>query len=329
MPAGAEAAPPPLVSASGLTRHFTAGGGLLAARTPPVRAVESVDFDIRRGEVLGVVGESGCGKSTLGRLVLRLIEPTRGQVSFAGHDLGALAPRALRRFRRHMQMIFQDPFGSLNARMTVGEALREPLALHRGLRGGQAREAAAELLEQVGLRGEHLDRYPRMFSGGQRQRIAIARALASGPDFIVADEPVSALDVSIQAEVINLLQSLQADLDLTLMFISHDLSVIEVISDRVMVLYLGRVMELAPVEALFGAPLHPYTAALLQAAPGTGAARKLLLGGEIPSPASPPSGCVFRTRCPFAITACAESVPPLRQMAPGHWKACIRDDLDL
>jgi oligopeptide/dipeptide ABC transporter ATP-binding protein len=185
------------------------------------------------------------------------------------------------------------------------------------------------LLEQVGLRGEHLDRYPRMFSGGQRQRIAIARALASGPDFIVADEPVSALDVSIQAEVINLLQSLQADLDLTLMFISHDLSVIEVISDRVMVLYLGRVMELAPVEALFGAPLHPYTAALLQAAPGTGAARKLLLGGEIPSPASPPSGCVFRTRCPFAITACAGDVPPLRQMAPGHWKACIRDDLDL
>jgi oligopeptide/dipeptide ABC transporter ATP-binding protein len=319
----------PLIRARGLSKHFSSGGGLFSAVKPPIRAVENVDIDIARGEVLGVVGESGSGKSTLGRLILRLIEPTSGSVRFEGHDLGRLNPREMRRFRRHMQMIFQDPFASLNARMTIGDALLEPLSLHRGLKGPAAREAAATLLEKVGLSGSHMARYPRMFSGGQRQRIAVARALASGPSFIVADEPVSALDVSIQAEVINLLQSLQADLNLTLMFISHDLSVVETVSDRVMVLYLGRVMELAPTEALYAKPRHPYTAALLQAAPGMAAVRRHVLKGEIPSPSNPPSGCVFRTRCPFAIDDCAKAVPPLSAVGPDHFKACIRDDLDL
>jgi oligopeptide/dipeptide ABC transporter ATP-binding protein len=229
-----------------------------------------------------------------------------------------------------MQMVFQDPFASLNARMTVGDALAEPLRLHRRLSASEARDAAADLMRKVGLTSEHLGRYPRAFSGGQRQRVAIARALASEPKFIVADEPVSALDVSIQAEVINLLRDLQRDLGLALMFIGHDLSVVEIIADRVMVLYLGRVMEEAPTEALYARPAHPYTAALMQAAPGARRDRPgIVLSGEIPSPRNPPSGCVFRTRCPFALPACAEGRPTLREIAPGHRKACIRDDLVL
>jgi oligopeptide/dipeptide ABC transporter ATP-binding protein len=251
-------------------------------------------------------------------------------VFFGGTDLGVLAPVELRRFRRHMQMIFQDPFASLNARMTVGDALVEPLRLHRGLSRTDALEEAARLMEKVGLTHEQLARYPRAFSGGQRQRVAIARALASSPSFIVADEPVSALDVSIQAEILNLLQDLQRGLGLALMFISHDLSVVEVVSDRVMVLYLGRVMELAPTEALYARPAHPYSAALMAAAPGSDRKdERLILSGEIPSPSDPPSGCVFRTRCPFAVSDCARTVPPLREIAPGHRKACIRDDLVL
>lgn len=324
------AATMPLVEAEGLTKHFHQSGGLFGNSGAPIRAVEAVDLAIAPREVLGVVGESGSGKSTLGRLVLRLVEPTAGIARFDGHDLDTLEGWELRRFRRNMQMIFQDPFASLNARMTVGDALAEPLRLHRGLKGKDAEAVATQLLQQVGLEPRHIKLYPRAFSGGQRQRIAIARALASQPRFIVADEPVSALDVSIQAEVVNLLQKLQRDLGLALMFISHDLSVVEVIADRVLVLYLGRVMEVAPTEALYRRPAHPYTAALLQAVPGARTAGdRLILKGEIPSPAAPPSGCVFRTRCPFAIDDCAKVVPPLRDVASNHVKACIRDDLSL
>jgi len=320
----------PLVEARGLTKDFSVGGGFLTRPGPPLRAVDSVSLAIAPGEVLGVVGESGSGKSTLGRLLLRLLEPTSGAIRFDGQDLLALPPGELRRFRRHMQMVFQDPFASLNARMTIGDALAEPLRLHRGLGRREAEDAAADLMRKVGLTREHLGRYPRAFSGGQRQRVAIARALASNPRFIVADEPVSALDVSIQAEVINLLRDLQSDLGLALMFISHDLSVVEILADRVMVLYLGRVMEEAPTDALYARPAHPYTAALMQAAPGSRRDRpRLELAGEIPSPRNPPSGCVFRTRCPFAVPACAEARPDLREIAPGHRKACILDDLAL
>ena len=322
----------PLVRARGLTKDFEGGGGGLLGRAEnPLRAVAEVSLDVARGEVLGVVGESGSGKSTLGRLLLRLVEPTEGTITFDGEDVSTMPQRELRRFRRHMQMIFQDPYASLNARMTIGDALTESLRLHRGLSRSDGRDAAAALLAQVGLTREHLSRYPRAFSGGQRQRVAIARALASNPRFIVADEPVSALDVSIQAEVINLLQDLQRELGLSLMFISHDLSVVEIIADRVMVLYLGRIMETAPTEALFSRPAHPYTAILMQAAPGARRrSERLLARGEIPSPRDPPSGCVFRTRCPFAIQACGEGGrPALREVAPGHFKACIRDDIAL
>ena len=320
----------PLISARGLTKDFGAPGGFLRAKGRPVRAVDDVSFDIAQGEVLGVVGESGSGKSTLGRLLLRLIELTSGEVRFDGQDLSGMPPRDLRKFRRNMQMIFQDPYASLNPRMTIGDTLTESLRLHRGLARSEAADAAASLLGQVGLTAEHLKRYPRAFSGGQRQRVAIARALASQPRFIVADEPVSALDVSIQAEVINLLQNLQRELQLSLMFISHDLSVVEIMSDRVMVLYLGRTMEIAPTEELFARPAHPYTVALMQAAPGAShRGQRLVLSGEIPSPSNPPSGCVFRTRCPFAVKACGEVRPALRETSPGHFKACIRDDLAL
>jgi len=314
----------PLLQAHGLRKHFPAAGGQV------VHAVEDVSFELAEGEVLGLVGESGSGKSTLGRLVLRLIEPSAGRVEIDGTDVTALAPAPLRRFRRHMQMVFQDPYASLNPRMKVSDALIESLLLHGVCSKAEARDAALRLLTEVGLKPDFLDRYPKAFSGGQRQRIAIARALAPRPRFIVADEPVSALDVSVQAEVVNLLKDLQQTLGLAMLFISHDLSVVETISDRVMVLYLGRPMEIAPTASLFDRPLHPYTAALLAAAPGgrRGMPKRLVLKGEIPSPTAPPSGCVFRTRCPFAIEACAGAVPALRQVDPGHFKACIRDDLD-
>jgi oligopeptide/dipeptide ABC transporter ATP-binding protein len=312
----------PLVRAAGMHKHFEGGGHV-------VRAVQDVSFELAPGEVLGLVGESGSGKSTLGRLVLRLLEATGGRVEVEGTDIHALSPARLRRFRRKMQMVFQDPFASLNPRMTVGAALAESLLLHGICSKAQVRERAAALLAQVGLQPDMLDRYPKAFSGGQRQRVAIARALAPEPRFIVADEPVSALDVSVQAEIVNLLQDLQANLGLAMLFISHDLSVVESVADRVMVMYLGRTMEIAPTESLYRRPAHPYTAALLQAAPGGQRTRTLVLRGEIPSPAAPPSGCVFRTRCPFAIDACARQVPELRAVGAGHFKACIRDDLPL
>ena len=321
----------PLVETRGLQKHFPIKQGLLGRTVGQVRAVEEVDLAVAPGEVLGLVGESGSGKSTVGRLLLRLLDPTRGEIRFAGQDITRLSRGQLRPVRRRLQMIFQDPFGSLNPRMTVGAALDEAMRVHSVGTATSRRDRAAALLERVGLPAASLKRYPRAFSGGQRQRIAIARALAVEPEFIVADEPVSALDVSIQAEVVNLLQGLQRDLGLALLFISHDLAVVEVIADRVMVLYLGRVMELAPTEALFRSARHPYTRALLSASPGrTGGARRerMVLSGEIPSPANPPSGCVFRTRCPFAIEDCARVVPELREVAPGHSKACIRDDLD-
>jgi oligopeptide/dipeptide ABC transporter ATP-binding protein len=321
----------PLIETRGLQKYFPIRQGLLGRTIGQMRAVEEVDLAVAPGEVLGLVGESGSGKSTVGRLLLRLLDPTRGEIRFAGQDITRLSRGQLRPVRRRLQMIFQDPFGSLNPRMTVGAALDEAMRVHSVGTATSRRDRAAALLERVGLPAASLKRYPRAFSGGQRQRIAIARALAVEPEFIVADEPVSALDVSIQAEVVNLLQGLQRDLGLALLFISHDLAVVEVIADRVMVLYLGRVMELAPTEALFRSARHPYTRALLSASPGrTGGARRerMVLSGEIPSPANPPSGCVFRTRCPFAIEDCARIVPELREVAPGHSKACIRDDLD-
>ncbi|MDX6750184.1 ABC transporter ATP-binding protein (plasmid) [Geminicoccaceae bacterium 1502E] len=321
----------PLVAGHGLRMHFPIRRGLLSREVGRVRAVEDVDLAIAPGEVLGVVGESGSGKSTLGRMVLRLLEPTAGRVVFDGTDITGLKAGELRAFRRHMQMIFQDPFSSLNPRMTIRSTLGEAVRLHGLARGGEVDDRVAEALTAVGLARSHMHRYPKAFSGGQRQRLAIARALAVQPRFIVADEPVSALDVSIQAEIVNLLDQLRRELQLTMMFISHDLAVVELISDRVLVLYLGRIMEIGPARGLFAAPLHPYARALIDAVPGRhgrGGTRRLL-GGEIPSPASPPSGCVFRTRCPYALPACADAVPALREMAPGRFKACIRDDLDL
>ena len=292
--------------------------------------LQTVEKVLDRDAAILILGESGSGKSTLGRLLLRLLEPTAGEIRFDGRDLSSIPPRELRKFRRHMQMIFQDPYASLNPRMMIGDALMEAIRLHQGLSKADAKEAAAALLGQVGLTREHLRRYPRAFSGGQRQRVAIARALASQPRFIVADEPVSSLDVSIQAEVINLLQDLQRELHLSLLFISHDLSVVEILADRVMVLYLGRVMEIAPTEVLYARPAHPYTVALMQAAPGARrGGNRLILSGEIPSARNPPSGCVFRTRCPFAVNDCAVGRPPLREVKDGHFKACIRDDLAL
>ncbi|MDF1584790.1 ABC transporter ATP-binding protein [Marinimicrococcus flavescens] len=321
----------PLVTGRGLRMHFPIRRGLLNREVGRVRAVEDVDLAIAPGEVLGVVGESGSGKSTLGRMVLRLLEPTAGRVVFDGTDITGLKAGELRAFRRHMQMIFQDPFSSLNPRMTIRATIGEAVRLHGLARGSEVDDRVAEALAAVGLARSHMHRYPKAFSGGQRQRLAIARALVVQPRFIVADEPVSALDVSIQAEIINLLDRLRRELQLTMMFISHDLAVVELISDRVLVLYLGRVMEIGPAQGLFALPLHPYSRALIDAVPGRhgrGGTRRLL-GGEIPSPANPPRGCVFRTRCPHALPACAETVPALREMAPGRFKACIRDDLDL
>jgi len=315
---------PSLVEVRGLRKYF--GGG-----KHPVRAVDGVSFSIRAGETLGLVGESGSGKSTIGRLLTRLVDPTAGEMVYqhegAATDLARLTQSQYRPLRSQIQIIFQDPYASLNPRMRIRQVLGEALDTH-GLAKGAARQPRIhELLEQVGLRPEHADRFPHEFSGGQRQRIGIARALAVQPQFIVADEPLSALDVSIQAQVVNLLGELKERLGLTLLFISHDLDVVEYLCDRVVVLYLGRVMEIAPTEALYANPQHPYTQALLAAAPIPDPALRRtipLLQGDLPSPADPPSGCVFRTRCPKALPQCASTDMRLREMAPGHWTACWR-----
>jgi len=296
----------------------------------PVRAVDDVSFEIAKGEVLGLVGESGSGKSTIGRALLKLIEPSAGELWFEGADLAPLSSRAMRPYRRRLQIIFQDPYASLNPRQRVGDTLSEAMATHDLHRGGARAARIAELLSLVGLAPEHAQRFPHEFSGGQRQRIGIARALAVEPQFIVADEPVSALDVSIQAQVINLLSDLRERFALTMLFISHDLDVVEYLCDRIVVLYLGKVMEVAPAKELYITPRHPYTEALLEASPRPDPearrGRRLLVG-DIPSPVDPPSGCVFRTRCPYALDACAAAVPALREVSPGRFKACIRDDI--
>jgi peptide/nickel transport system ATP-binding protein len=308
----------PLIEVRHLKRYF-------GSTDKPVRAVDDVSFEIRAGETLGLVGESGSGKSTIGRTVLRLIERTDGQVLYRGDDLAALSAERMRRLRSKLQIIFQDPYASLNPKMRISAILDEALATH-GLAKGRRKERIAELLDLVGLRSEHASRFPYEFSGGQRQRIGIARALAVEPEFIVADEPLSALDVSIQAQVINLLAELRERLSLTMLFISHDLDVVEYLCDRVVVLYLGRVMEVSTTAELFARPLHPYTQALLAASPKPDPLDKteiIPLKGDIPSPMNPPSGCVFRTRCPKAVEACAQVIPPLAEKAPGRFSACI------
>jgi len=319
----------PLVSVRNLKKSFPIKKGIFAREVGAVQAVNDVSFDVARGETLGVVGESGCGKTTTGRTILRLIEPTSGEITFGGRDVRSMGTSELRALRREMQIIFQDPVSSLNPRMTVGSIIREGLTIHHLAEGAAADARVRQLLQEVGLRPEYATRYPHEFSGGQRQRIGIARALSVEPKFIVCDEPVSALDVSVQAQVINLLVDLQHEHDLTYLFIAHDLSVIEHIADRVAVMYLGKVVELATRDDLYREPLMPYTQALLSAVPvADPKARKdrIILQGDVPSPANPPSGCVFHPRChhPAKDEACSRIVPPLEEKAPGHFAACIK-----
>ena len=314
-----------LLSAENLVKRFPIRGGTLNRVVNYVQAVNGVSFTVRRGEVLGLVGESGSGKTTIGRLVLRLEEATAGKVIFDGTNILELPKKEMRRFRKRMQIIFQDPYASLNPREKVRTVIGHALALHSIGTPESRRERAAELVEQVGLSPDQLDRFPHEFSGGQRQRVGIARALAVNPDFLVADEPVSALDVSIQAQVINLLSDLKDQLDLTMLFIAHDLAVVEHICDRVAVMYLGKIMELAPSSSLYNNPNHPYTEALLSAVPVPDPGhqqKRTVLSGDIPSAINPPSGCVFRSRCPRAEAICATETPELKQIGPDHFSAC-------
>lgn len=318
---------PALLEVRDLYKYFPINAGVFSRHVGDVRAVDGIDFSIKRGETLGLVGESGSGKTTAGRVVLRLLPATKGEVFFDGRDIQLLGREEVRKLRKEMQIIFQDPYASLNPRMTVGDIVGEPLQIHNIARGKEAEARVQELLRLVGLQPYHANRYPHEFSGGQRQRIGIARALAVGPKFIVADEPVSALDVSIQAQVINLMQDLQAQLGLTYLFIAHDLSVVRHISTRVAVMYVGKIVEIADRDDLYENPLHPYTQALLSAIPIPDPAvesrrARIILTGDIPSPVNPPAGCRFHTRCPVAFDRCKVEVPPLKSYAPNHVAAC-------
>ena len=317
----------PLVRVRDLKMHFPIYSGILRRHTGDVKAVDGVSFDIPRGETLGLVGESGCGKSTVGRAILRLYEPTAGSVEIDGEDVASLSPEALRRKRPQMQMVFQDPQASLNPRMTVTQIIAEPLDEHTDWPAAKKRDRVLELMDAVGLNRAFANRYPHAFSGGQRQRIGIARALALNPKFIVCDEPIAALDVSIQAQVVNLLEDLQEKLGLTYLFISHDLSMVRHLAARVAVMYLGRIAELSPRDALYADPLHPYAKALLSAVPEPDPAReatrqRIILRGDVPSPSNPPKGCNFCTRCPEVMPVCREVKPDLREVRRGRWVAC-------
>ena len=316
-----------LIEVQSLKKYFPIRKGVLQREVDRVHAVDDVTLAVRKGETIGLVGESGCGKSTLGRCIVRLLEPTAGEVVFEGRSIGKLGARALRPLRREMQMVFQDPYASLNPRKRVGQIIGDPLRLHGLASGPQLRREVQELMDRVGLQPEHYNRYPHEFSGGQRQRIGIARALALRPKLIIADEPVSALDVSIQAQVINLLDDLQDDLKLTYVFIAHDLGVVRHVSDRIAVMYLGKIVEVSPAEELYQRPIHPYSEALLSAVPVpdpdlSAKRERIVLEGDVPSPISPPSGCRFHPRCRYATEICSVEEPPLIEHGPGHLAAC-------
>jgi oligopeptide/dipeptide ABC transporter ATP-binding protein len=315
----------PLLEVSSLVKHFPIRGGILQRTRAHVQAVDGISFSVQPGETFGLVGESGCGKTTAGRCILRLVPADRGEVRFGGRDVFRLPGAEMKRLRKDMQIIFQDPYSSLDPRMPVGEIVGEGLIVHGGYSKAERDEMVQQTLARVGLRGQYARRYPHEFSGGQRQRIGIARALVLQPKFIVCDEPVSALDVSIQSQILNLLKDLQQQFGLTYLFIAHNLAVVKYISDRVGVMYLGRMVELAPSDDIFASPLHPYTQALLSAIPHadpTLRRRRIVLTGDVPSPVNPPSGCRFHTRCPIAMPICSEIDPEYREAASGHWVAC-------